>query len=116
MGTDFAHYKYLLFADDFCHAIQRIPHSREPGTLVADITLFVQEGQTRDNFGCQMEIGIVKEKILYYARRLCGVEVEVKDGVRYIRYPNGSKIEPEPRRLSFELANGTRFRCCSAMR
>ncbi|KAK7212335.1 hypothetical protein V2G26_019513 [Clonostachys chloroleuca] len=85
-----------FFPDDFFHAIQRIPHSREPGALAADITLFVQEGQTRDNFGCRMEIGIVKEKIPYYARKLCGVEVEVKDGARYVRYPNGSKIEPDP--------------------
>ncbi|CAH0046268.1 unnamed protein product [Clonostachys solani] len=85
-----------LLPVDFFHAIQRVPHSQKPGTLVADITLFVQKGQTRDNFGCQMEIGIVKEKIAYYARKLCGVEVEVKDGVRYIRYPSGSKIEPDP--------------------
>ncbi|KAI9146761.1 hypothetical protein HJFPF1_13499 [Paramyrothecium foliicola] len=81
---------------EFYNSIQRIPHSQNPDLLVADITLFVQEGQMRKNFGCAMEIGIVPERVTFYARQLFGVELEVKDGVRYMRHPNGGKIEPDP--------------------
>ena len=57
--------------------------------------MFLQKGYHRDQFGCQMEIGIVKEKVAYYAKKLFDVEVESKDGVRYLRYPGGGKVEPD---------------------
>ncbi|KAH8704293.1 hypothetical protein GQ44DRAFT_716923 [Phaeosphaeriaceae sp. PMI808] len=85
-----------LFPVEFMDSIQRIPDSRLPDTLVADISMFLQNGYIRDHFGCQMEIGIAKEKIAHYAKILFNVEVEAKDGVRYIRYPGGGKIEPDP--------------------
>ncbi|RMZ87181.1 hypothetical protein DV736_g5593, partial [Chaetothyriales sp. CBS 134916] len=85
----------VLFPVEFMDSIQRIPHSQLPDTLVADISMFLQNGYIRDNFGCQMEIGITKEKIAHYAKILFNVEVEAKDGVRYIRYPGGGKIEPD---------------------
>ncbi|KAH7111046.1 hypothetical protein B0J11DRAFT_198741 [Dendryphion nanum] len=85
-----------LFPIDFMDSIQRIRSTRLPDTLVADITMFLQKGYIRDFFGCQMEIGIVKEKVAHYAKKLFSVEVEVKDGVRYIRYPGGGKVEPDP--------------------
>ncbi|KAI0187375.1 hypothetical protein F4808DRAFT_85863 [Astrocystis sublimbata] len=85
-----------LFPLEFMDSIRRIPSTRLPHTLVADISMFVQRGHIRDYFGCQMEIGISKEKVAAYAKKLFDVEVEVKDGVRYVCYPGGSKIEPDP--------------------
>lgn len=85
-----------LFPLEFMDAIQRVPNSHSPESLMADISLILQEGYIRDYFGCQMEIGIAKEKVAYYAKLLFNVEVEIKDGVRYIRYQGGGKIEPDP--------------------
>ena len=85
-----------LFPVEFMDSIQRIPSSRAPDTLVADISMFLQKGTMRDHFGCQMEIGIVKEKVAFHARQLFDMEVEGKDGVRYLRFPGGIKIEPDP--------------------
>ncbi|KAI0435569.1 hypothetical protein F4803DRAFT_309017 [Xylaria telfairii] len=85
-----------LFPNEFMDSIQRIPSRQLPHTLVADISMILQRGHVRDYFGCQMEIGISKEKVAAYAKKLFDVEVEVKDGVRYVRYPGGSKIEPDP--------------------
>lgn len=58
--------------------------------------MLLQKGHIRDHFGCQIEIGIVPEKVAGYAKKLFDVEVEAKDGVRYVRYPSGGKIEPDP--------------------
>lgn len=85
-----------LFPTEFMDAIQRIQSPQPPGALVADISIILQKGQIRECFGCQMEIGIAKEKVATYAKTLFDVQVEVKDGVRYIRYPGGSKVEPDP--------------------
>ncbi|KAF1975430.1 hypothetical protein BU23DRAFT_579088 [Bimuria novae-zelandiae CBS 107.79] len=85
-----------LFPIEFMDSIQRVPSSRFPDTLVADISMFLQRGHIRDHFGCQMEIGIAKEKVAFYAKKLFNMEVEGKDGVRYIRFEGGSKIEPDP--------------------
>ncbi|KAI0907698.1 hypothetical protein F4823DRAFT_641102 [Ustulina deusta] len=85
-----------LFPLEFMDSIRRIPSTRLPHTLVADISMFVQRGHIRDYFGCQIEIGISKKKVAAYAKKLFDVEVEVKDGVRYVRYPGSSKIEPDP--------------------
>jgi len=85
-----------LFPLEFMDSIQRIPSSRDPHILVADISMSVQEGIIRDTFGCQMEIGIGKEKVAFYAKKLFGVEVESKDGLRFLRYQGGIKIEPDP--------------------
>lgn len=85
-----------LFKEDFMDSIQRIPSTHQPGTLTADISTILQKGSIRDQFGCQMIIGIVEQKVATYAKELFGVDVEVKDGVRYIHYPGGSKIEPDP--------------------
>lgn len=85
-----------LFPVETMDSIQRIPNRRLPDTLVADVRMFLQKGYLREQFGCQMEIGIVKEKVPYYAKKLFNVELEAKDGVRYIRYPGCGKIEPDP--------------------
>jgi hypothetical protein len=85
-----------LFPLEFMHAIQRVPNSLFPDTILADITMFLQEGRHRDYFGCQMEIGVAKEKVPLYARKLFNVDVETKDGVRYIHFQGGGKIEPDP--------------------
>jgi hypothetical protein len=85
-----------LFPVEFMDSIERIPHSWQPDALVADISMILQKGHIRDYFGCQMEVGIAKEKVPLYAKKLFNVEVEAKDGVRYIRGVGGSKIEPQP--------------------
>ena len=77
-------------------SIQRVQSERQPNKLVADISIILQKGDIRDNFGCQMEIAIAPEKVAGYAKKLFDVEVEAKDGVRYVRCPLGSKIEPDP--------------------
>jgi hypothetical protein len=85
-----------LFPPEFMDSIERIPHSWRPDILAADVSMILQKGYIREHFGCQMEIGIAKEKVPFYAKRLFDIEVETKDGVRYIRGPHGSKIEPQP--------------------
>jgi hypothetical protein len=77
-------------------AVVRLPSPREPKSLAADISIVLQKGVTRDHFGCQMEIGIAKEKVALYAKKLFNAEVEAKDGVRYFCGPGGWKIEPNP--------------------
>ncbi|KAF2257940.1 hypothetical protein CC78DRAFT_527107 [Lojkania enalia] len=85
-----------LFPVEFMESVRRIPHSRLADALVADISMFLQQGYIRDHFGCQMEIGIAKEKVPFYAKKLFNVEVETKDGVRHLLYQGGGKIEPDP--------------------
>lgn len=58
--------------------------------------MFLQEGHVRHHFGCQMVIGISTERVALYAKKLFNVDVEARDGVRYIRYACGIKIEPDP--------------------
>ncbi|KAJ9137591.1 hypothetical protein NKR19_g8170 [Coniochaeta hoffmannii] len=87
-----------VFKAEVMDSITRRPCVRDPWTTewVADITLFLQKSEVRNRFGCQMDIGIAKEKVAYYAKKLCEVDIEIIDELRYIRYPNGSKIEPDP--------------------
>jgi hypothetical protein len=77
-------------------AVVRLPSPTEPESLAADISMVLQKGRVRDIFGCQMEIGIAKEKVALYAKKLFNAEVEAKDGVRYICGPGGMKIAPNP--------------------
>ncbi|KAH8755394.1 hypothetical protein F5883DRAFT_687053, partial [Diaporthe sp. PMI_573] len=84
-----------LFHDQFWDSIERIPSKEHPDTWLADISIFFHRGHTREHFGCQMEIGITPEKVTEYALEYFNVKVEVKDGVRYVRYPGGAIIEPD---------------------
>lgn len=85
-----------MLPGELMDAIVRLPLPRPAETFAADISMVIQKGRTRDLFGCQMEIGIAKEKVALYAKRLFDVDVEAKDGARYIRGPGGMKIEPNP--------------------
>ncbi|RYP59464.1 hypothetical protein DL771_010891 [Monosporascus sp. 5C6A] len=85
-----------LFPTEFMDSIRRIPSTKLPDTLVADISMLFQKGHMRDHFGCQMIIEITEEKVAWYALRLFDVQVEVKDGVRFLRYPGGGKVQPDP--------------------
>ncbi|KAJ3578314.1 hypothetical protein NPX13_g2255 [Xylaria arbuscula] len=84
-----------LFYDQFWDAIERILSTENPDIWVADISMIFQKGFVREHFGCQMEIGITPEKVAEFALEYFGVKVEVKDGVRYVRYPGGAIIEPD---------------------
>lgn len=84
------------FHEQFWDSIQRIPTQEQPCSWLADISMIFQQGQIRERFGCQMEIGIAEEKVADLAYELFGVKVEVKDGVRSLRYPGGGKVEPDP--------------------
>jgi hypothetical protein len=77
-------------------AVERLNSPWQSETLVADISMVIPKGEMRDRFGCQMEIGISKERVALYAKRLFGVELEATDGVRYIRGSGGLKIVPNP--------------------
>ncbi|KAK2022503.1 hypothetical protein LX32DRAFT_192148 [Colletotrichum zoysiae] len=85
-----------LINDQFWDSIQRIENKEQPGTWLADISMIFQQGNIRDHFGCQMEIGIAEEKVADLAFEYFGVKVESKDGVRSVRIPGGGKIEPDP--------------------
>ncbi|KAK2474798.1 hypothetical protein H9L39_14758 [Fusarium oxysporum f. sp. albedinis] len=85
-----------LFHDQFWDSIERTQSKEQPGVLLADISMIFQEGYIREHFGCQMEIGIAKEKVAELAFQYFGVKLEDKDGVRSICYPGGGKIEPDP--------------------
>ena len=78
-------------------SVSRIPDAQNPYGLVADITLHKQKGHIRVTLGCMMEIGIVSERVAYYAARLFGVQVETKNGLLYLHYPGGSKVMPNTR-------------------
>ncbi|RSL85355.1 hypothetical protein CEP52_016173 [Fusarium oligoseptatum] len=85
-----------LFHEQFWESIERIPGKEPAGTWLADVSMIFQDGHPREHFGCQMEIGIAEEKVAELAFDYFGVRVEIKDGVRSVRYPGGGKIEPDP--------------------
>ncbi|KAK2052372.1 hypothetical protein LY76DRAFT_630086 [Colletotrichum caudatum] len=85
-----------LINDQFWDSVQRIENKEQPGTWLADISIIFQQGNIRDSFGCQIEIGIAEEKVTDLAFEYFGVKVESKDGVRSVRIPGGGKIEPDP--------------------
>ncbi|RSL83788.1 hypothetical protein CEP51_004311 [Fusarium floridanum] len=85
-----------LFHEQFWESIERIPGKEQAGTWLADVSMIFQDGHPREHFGCQMEIGIAEEKVAELAFDYFGVRVEIKDGVRSVRYPGGGKIEPDP--------------------
>lgn len=58
--------------------------------------MIFQQGDIREHFGCQMEIGIAEEKVANIALQYFGVMVEIKNGIRSVRFPGGGKIEPDP--------------------
>ncbi|QKD55298.2 uncharacterized protein FOBCDRAFT_240538 [Fusarium oxysporum Fo47] len=71
-----------LFHDQFWDSVERTQSKEQPGVLLADISMIFQEGYIREHFGCQMEIGIAKEKVADLAFQYFGVKLEDKDGVR----------------------------------
>lgn len=85
-----------LFHDQFWDSVERTHSQEQPGVLLADISMIFQQGHIREHFGCQMEIGIAREKVADLAFQYFGVKLEDKDGVRSISYPGGGKIEPDP--------------------
>ncbi|KAL3587702.1 hypothetical protein FPOAC2_13600 [Fusarium poae] len=85
-----------LFHDQFWDSVERTQSKEQPGVLLADISMLFQQGYIREHFGCQMEIGIAKEKVTDLAFQYFGVKLEIKDGVRSVCYPGGGKIEPDP--------------------
>jgi hypothetical protein len=58
--------------------------------------MLFQQGHIREHFGCQMEIGIAEEKVADIAFEYFGVKVEIKDGVRSLRFQGACKVEPDP--------------------
>lgn len=68
-----------LFPTEFMDSIRRIPSTKLPDMLVADISILFQKGHVRDRFGCQMIIEIMEEKVAWYALRLFNFQVEVKE-------------------------------------
>lgn len=85
-----------MFRVEFYDSIQRRPSKTLPNVLVADVSMVFPESTIRDQFGCQLAVEIAQEKVASYAREFFDVEVECKDGVRFVRYPRSSKIEPDP--------------------
>jgi hypothetical protein len=85
-----------LFPGELMDAIVRTPSSKHSETRGADISMILQQGETRTHFGCQMEIVIEKERVAFYAKKLFNTEVGAKDGVRHISGSRGVKIEPNP--------------------
>ncbi|RSL85131.1 hypothetical protein CDV31_016611, partial [Fusarium ambrosium] len=75
-----------LFHEQFWDAIARTPSTKPP---LADISMIFQEGDIREHFGCQMEIGIAEEKVANIALQYFGVMVEIKNGIRSVRFPGG---------------------------
>ncbi|KAH8761578.1 hypothetical protein F5883DRAFT_678217, partial [Diaporthe sp. PMI_573] len=84
-----------LFQEQFWDSVHRIP-GKQPGTWSADISMLFQQGHIREHFGCQMEIGIAEEKVADLAFEYFGVKVEIKDGVRSLRFQGSCKVEPDP--------------------
>ncbi|KAF9774218.1 hypothetical protein IL306_007816, partial [Fusarium sp. DS 682] len=59
-----------LFDNGFWDSIQRIPIQEDPDEFMADISILFQRDSNRTMFGCQIEIGIVKEKVRTIASQL----------------------------------------------
>ncbi|KPA36570.1 hypothetical protein FLAG1_10654 [Fusarium langsethiae] len=85
-----------LFEDEFWDSIQRIPSKDRSDELMAEISILFQQDDVRANFGCQIEIGIVKEKVAMYAFNLFNAAVRENDGVRSLTLKGGSRVEPDP--------------------
>ncbi|KAM0074685.1 hypothetical protein ACKRZS_013263 [Fusarium odoratissimum] len=85
-----------LFEDEFWDSIQRIPSKDQSDELMAEISILFQQDDVRANFGCQIEIGIVKEKVAMYASNLFNATVRENDGVRSLTLKGGSRVEPDP--------------------
>lgn len=84
-----------LFEDEFWDSIQRIPSKDRSDELMAEISILFQQDHMRANFGCQIEIGIVKEKVAMYAFNLFNATVRENDGVRSLTLQGGARVEPD---------------------
>ncbi|KAH8751052.1 hypothetical protein F5883DRAFT_211073 [Diaporthe sp. PMI_573] len=82
-----------LFHDQFWDCIERIPSTEHANIWLANITIFSQNGGQREYFGYQVQIAIMPEKVPDIAAEYFGVKIEIKDGVRYVRYPGAGIVE-----------------------
>ncbi|KAF5126253.1 hypothetical protein E5D57_010949 [Metarhizium anisopliae] len=76
-------------------AIRRIPDPGDENGLVAAISMSFPN--VRSNFGCQMALEIVENKIDNLARDLFDVKLETIAGLRYVCLSGGAKILPNPK-------------------
>ncbi|KAF2258882.1 hypothetical protein CC78DRAFT_537458 [Lojkania enalia] len=72
--TNLKYSSLVLFPVEFMESVRRILYLRLADAL----------------------IGIAKEKVPFYTKKLFNVEVETKDRVRHLLYQGGGKIEPDP--------------------
>lgn len=84
-----------FYPQDLSSSIRRLPHPRDKGTLLAGIWMTFSNDP--EKLECHMSIHIKAEKIPHLAWKLFGVHLEIKDGLRYIYLPGGSKILPNPK-------------------
>lgn len=84
----------LFKSSSLSDAIRRILKP-SASTLVASISMSFPN--VRSNFGCQMAIEIMENKIDNIARDLFNVRLEVTAGLRYVCLPDGGKILPNPK-------------------
>ncbi|KJZ69061.1 hypothetical protein HIM_11544 [Hirsutella minnesotensis 3608] len=83
-----------LFPPSLSDAIRRVSHPRKDDVLVASISMSFPN--VRSNFGCQMVLDIVENKIDNLARDLFDARLETTAGLRYLCLPEGAKILPNP--------------------
>ncbi|TWU70386.1 hypothetical protein ED733_000176 [Metarhizium rileyi] len=85
----------LFKSSSLSDAVRRILEPGSASTLVASISMSFPN--VRSDFGCQMAIEIMENKIDNIARDLFNVRLEVTAGLRYICLPDGGKILPNPK-------------------
>ncbi|KAF4979445.1 hypothetical protein FDECE_18053 [Fusarium decemcellulare] len=85
-----------LFHTQFWESIERIPNPEQPNQCLANISMAFHQDDIRDQFGCQMEIGIAANKVAHLAFEYFEAKVEPIDGVRLVCLPGGGKYEPDP--------------------
>ncbi|OAQ58271.1 hypothetical protein VFPPC_17006 [Pochonia chlamydosporia 170] len=76
-------------------AIRRVPDPGDENSLVASISMSFPN--VRSDFGCQMALEIMENKIDNLARDLFDVKLETTAGLRYVCFSEGAKILPNPK-------------------
>ncbi|KJZ69432.1 hypothetical protein HIM_11182 [Hirsutella minnesotensis 3608] len=84
-----------LFPSSLSDAIRRVPHPGKNDVLVASISMSFPN--VRSNFGCQMVLDIMENKIDNLARDLFDARLETTAGLRYLCLSEGSKLLPNPK-------------------
>ncbi|UNI14798.1 hypothetical protein JDV02_001393 [Purpureocillium takamizusanense] len=84
-----------LFPSSLSDAIKRIPDPGNENVLVASVSMSFPNART--NFGCQMALEIMDNKIDNLARDLFDARLETTAGLRYFCLTDGAKLLPNPK-------------------